>query len=652
MVQPRSGRFFPAPQWFTYLLTCILGAVGPARGFAQEQIIRVLPPDAKHILVRDPAALPHACIPDLPAPPTVSQPRWDDAAYRLGLDDAIRTTLQNTQVVRLLSGVTASASINTIYDAAIVNTTIDQAKARFDPSVTVANTFSKTQEPQAVLDPLDPSRALIEAPAINAYDMNLALSKVNSFGGTTALTVDVNPSRVTPGDLLPLNPETRSSITLAYTQPLLQGGGTRANLAPIVIARLNTERSFFQYKDSVQQSVRGTIQAYWSLVFARTDVWARRRQVEQGEEALRRAEGRLRAGLADLGEVSQARSALANFKATLIASEANELNEEAVLANIMRLPPSARFVPITPPSADRVQPDWDGILRLAEEHRPDLIELKLIIEADQQMLYISRNQARPRLDTSVLYRWNGLEGKMPNGQDLSSPLGQFADWSLGVNFSVPLGLRAGRAALRNSELILARDRANLDQGLHNATHLLALDVRSVAQYYEQYRAYRDARVAARVNLDRQLENYRRGRSILLNALQAITDWGNAVSSESQALTQYQTELAMLEQDTGTILETHGITFWEERYFSLGPMGGLGRKKPYPEALPAGPNASRYPAGTRPSEEFFELQDPLRARPLPPDRPQDLPRPRPLTPPDTLDSPLRPQPLPPADGPPH
>ena len=35
--------------------------------------------------------------------------------------------------------------------------------------------------------------------------------------------------------------------------------------------------------------------------------------------------------------------------------------------------------------------------------------------------------------------------------------GQFADWQLGINFSVPLGLRAERSQLRRQELIIARD---------------------------------------------------------------------------------------------------------------------------------------------------------------------------------------------------
>ena len=42
----------------------------------------------------------------------------------------------------------------------------------------------------------------------------------------------------------------------------------------------------------------------------------------------------------------------------------------------------------------------------------------------------------------VTQTWNGLTGTMPNGERLSSGGGKFTDWTLGVNFSVPLGLRS------------------------------------------------------------------------------------------------------------------------------------------------------------------------------------------------------------------
>jgi hypothetical protein len=181
---------------------------------------------------------------------------------------------------------------------------------------------------------------------------------------------------------------------------------------------------------------------------------------------------------------------------------------------------------------------------------------------------------------------------------------------LGVNFSVPLGLRRGRAQLRQQELIISRDHANLEQGMHQAVHLLALSLRNLDQYYQQYKRYQAVRAAAKANLDQQMAQYHEGLIQFIIVLQAIVDWGNAVSSEAQSLARYNLELAKLEQETGTILESHGIAFYEERFGSLGPLGRLGHDRCYPAAMPPSEGIDRYPSGDRPSEESFDLQDPL------------------------------------------
>ena len=165
-------------------------------------------------------------------------------------------------------------------------------------------------------------------------------------------------------------------------------------------------------------------------------------------------------------------------------------------------------------------------------------------------------------------------------------------------------------------MLFRSDQANLDQGLHSASQTLALRVRNLAQFYDQYLAFQKAREAAEKNIDYRLTRFRvgaagRGQTIFLDVLQAITDWGNAVSAESQALTQYNGELAALEQETGTILETHGIRFFEERFMSLGPLGRVGRTRDYPQATPPTPNEPKYPPSTKPAENFFDLRDPLK-----------------------------------------
>lgn len=567
-------------------------------------------PEQRTVEVRDPGDLLQARIPETNPPPTISNSQIDAPDHRLALDEAIRIALENSEVVRVLTGVAAASSGSTIYDPAIANTVIDQERGRFDPNVNLDNTFNRTEVPQAVFDPF-PFDSTINGTRTDGYDMSLGVSKTNIGGGTANLGVNTNPLRFQPG-LFPLDPQTRSSVELSYVQPLLQGGGIGPNIAPIVLARIDAERSYFRYKDSVQELVRGVIEGYWALVFARADVWARRQQVEQSERINDREVARLNRGFGELSDISQTRLALANFRSALIGAEANVLQREAALRNILGLPPTdhRKLIPTTPPLFDRLGFDWQELIRIAQERRPDLVELKLIIEADEQLLLQAHNQALPSVDAVMLYRWNGLEGETPGGARISSGSDQFTDWTLGVNFSVPLGLRQSRALLRRQELVIARDRANLQQGVHSLVHTLAANVRNLDQFYEQYEALKETRLAARDNLRQQLAERNRGNFIFLNLIQAITSWGNAVSAEAQLLLQYNSELANLERQTGTILETHGVRFYEERYRSIGPLREFQYDECYPESIHPGPNTERYPGGSEPSENAFDLSNPF------------------------------------------
>ncbi len=583
----RSGSSLAATAALVMLLL-------PAKFAHAQRVLPTLFPEQRTIRVRDPAELPRYALPETPSPGTVGR-RDPEQPLFLSLDEAIRTALRNDDVVRVLAGTTALASGRTIYDAAITNTRIDEENARFDPRLTVNQSWNRNETPS--FDPLVPPRR-------DNYTVDASLTKENALGGEWRVGATTNPTRL-PSGLSTASP----SADLSYTQPLLRGGGFGPNLAPIVIARIDTERSFFQFKDAMQEQIRGVAEAYWSLVAARVDVWARQQQVKQASDAYRLARAGFETGRANRADLAQAATSLATFQANLVSAAGNLIQREAALRNLLGLPPSDGqvLVPSSPPNADRFLSEWQTLCDIAAERRPDLIELKLILEADQQLLVQAGNDALPQLDAVGLYRWNGLEGELPGGVDLPGPPGQFTDWTLGVNFSVPLGLRQSRAGLRRTELVIARDRANLQQGLHSAVHTLATSVRTIDQTYLQYEAFRDAREAARLNLDQQLADWRAGRVIFLNVLQAITSWGDAVSAEAAALTQYNTQLAVLEQETGTILESHGIVFVEERYRSIGPLGRLAPAVCYPESLRPTDNESRYPIADEPAEQSFDLR---------------------------------------------
>ncbi len=548
----------------------------------------------------------NAHLPQVERPTTVvdTNKKRNLPTYKMTLDEAIRIALENSEVIRVLGG----SSGRTVYDPAIANTQIDSARATFDPSLAVQNRFNGSRYPVAGLDGSSPTGTSFGTTPTDDYEMTMGVSKRTTAGGTMGLNVWTNPVTVDTAGVLPLNPETRSFTDLSFTQPLLQGAGRQANMAPIVLARIDTERSFYQLKGSVQNLIQSVISAYWTLVYARTDVLVRRQQTAQGLWAFEQAEENMALGRIGSPEKAQARSAWANFRAAQISAEASVYRSEQSLRDILGLEPfdGLEIVPVTPPGMDQLAIDWENTLRLAEVNRCDLIELKLVVEADEKQLQLARNTALPEVNVSGRYVLNGLEGRAPSGDYMVASPGDYTGWQAGIDVSLPLGLRESRANLRARELALARDRANLHEGLRQATHSLAQTYRNLDQYYQEYLAAQEARIAARVNYEFQEINFKVGRTIYLNFLQAVTSWGNAVSAEAQALLQYNTELASLDLEMGTILETHGIHFYEEGFRSQGPAGCLGPERCYPRSATPGPNADRYPGGNTPAEGTFEL----------------------------------------------
>jgi outer membrane protein TolC len=611
-------------------LLAACGCALTARDVCEQVRDNIIPPEQRSIDFHDPARLPPARLPDDPPPRTVSDPQPETADWPLSLNDAIRIALENARVVRVLAGTTATASGVTIYDPAISNTVIDQAQARFDPVLSQTNLWNRNNTPGATFDPFDPRRSRLTSSPVDAYNSVIGLNKTNVLGGQWQFGWTTNSTRFPGAVGFPLNPQTTQNLVLSYTQPLLQGGGYAVNTAPVVIARINTEESYFAYKDGVQELVRGVIEGYWNLVQARTVAWATKIQVQLSEETYKLQDAKLKAGLGDRATVAQALTSYNQFRANLVAAEANVLTREGALRNLLYLPPSdgRRIVPVSSPTFQRVKPDWDALVRLAEQRRPDVVELKLVGEADRVRLIQARDQTLPKLDAVALYRWNGISGEMPNGEHLSSKPGEFTDWSVGLNFSVPLGLRQGRAQVRQQELLLVKDRANVEQSVHAAVHELASTVRDLDSAYEQYLAFKETRAAADVNVRAQNEKFKSGVQKdfnYLNVLQALNDWGNAVSSEAQQLLTYNVGLATLEKQTGTILETHGLVFYEERFRAAGPIPLPGCGRYYPTAMPPGGDPRGYPGTGKPSEDAFDLKNPVERDAKPPEK---LPPPRP------------------------
>ncbi len=181
------------------ILLALAAACGCGQS-ARDLCKNIILPEQRTIDYRDPSQLPPSRIPANAPPRTVSDPRPGTEEWQLSLDEAIRIALENANVIRILAGTTAVSSGQTIYDAAITNTTIDQAQATFDPVAHWNNTWSRTNTPMAEIKSDQPPGSSPSSPARlrSAYMTDFGLTKMNVLGGQWSVDATATDTRFVP----------------------------------------------------------------------------------------------------------------------------------------------------------------------------------------------------------------------------------------------------------------------------------------------------------------------------------------------------------------------------------------------------------------------------------------------------------------------
>jgi hypothetical protein len=158
---------------------------------------------------------------------------------------------------------------------------------------------------------------------------------------------------------------------------------------------------------------------------------------------------------------------------------------ERRLRLLMGLPPSdcKLLRPTDEPIMAKIDFDWCQVTGEATTRRPELRRQKWQIRRRELELMASKNFLLPRLDGVGRYRWRGFGDDLfpigaapppPNTQfdgaysNLTG--GDFQEWQLGFELSVPIGFRQAHVAARNAELLLARERALLKDQQREVIH--------------------------------------------------------------------------------------------------------------------------------------------------------------------------------------
>ncbi|MFO0888710.1 MAG: TolC family protein [Isosphaeraceae bacterium] len=185
---------------------------------------------------------------------------------------------------------------------------------------------------------------------------------------------------------------------------------------------------------------------------------------------------------------------------------------------------------------------------------------------------MARNQLLPQLNLSVLYQLNGLGRELDQAEAVMTgatikalePViannqrdagiqpnagfyNNFRTWQVGFTFQMPLGMRSPLANSRNAQYILLRQRAYLQQIVHQTTHSLARFFLEVDANYKQFKTAARLRAAAAQRLEAQRAYYEEGRITIDRFLDAVSQYAQAVATEAQYKTTYNISVVAKEE---------------------------------------------------------------------------------------------------------
>ena len=169
---------------------------------------------------------------------------------------------------------------------------------------------------------------------------------------------------------------------------------------------------------------------------------------------------------------------------------------------------------------------------------------------------------------------------------------------------MPIGFRGPLAQTRQAQYQLLRQRAFLQQTVHQTTHALARFFLEVDSNYKLLKSAGRLREAAEHRLEAQRAFYEEGTINIDRYLDAVNRWSNAVAHEAQFRTSYNTAIAALEEAKGTLLAYNNIAVAEGPHAAEGLRPGERPAAGPPQAAdpagrPAEPEPDRRPAGLRP-----------------------------------------------------
>lgn len=513
-----------------YTLVCLCGlflTAGPAAAFGQQT--PPPPPQA-------------AQAPAAPAGPVKT----------LSIDEAVELALRNNlglQIERL--------------NPQIEDEAIAQARSAYVPVFSSAfGTSGSTTQPQSFTEG---SSAFATDSISSSFTVTQnAVPWSNAF-----VRASWNGSRTTTGRLAPsFNPNLNASFNVQAQQPLLRNflvNPVKNQIEQAVISRQIADITLRQRVVGTERQVR---QAYWNLVGAIERLSVARQNLDLSNEQLRANRVRVEVGTMAPIDIVAAQAEVAGNEEAVITAEAAIRANEDVLRTLIFDPATPdfwtlRIEPANRPVLVQTNVDAESAIKAALEARTDIVNARKQLQATDLNLKLTKNQTLPDVNlqasltgtasggTQFAYIPGTITVQTQTERNFTSTLGDvfgfaYPNWSLGVNFSYPLGKAAAEATHARATLQRRQAEASLKSMELSIVQQVRTAARNVTSNYQRVQSTRVARELAEQRLDAQRKRFDVGLSTLFELTQAQRDVVlqrnnelNAVIAYNQSLVDFQ-----------------------------------------------------------------------------------------------------------------
>ena len=589
----------------------------------------------KHNFANSPRMFPNILKPYIPIrvePPVLTNsPRIEqlisDGKLHISLQDAVELALENSMdiavqryypwiaddsILKAKSGGFGFGTPGAAFASSTANINPFSLNiVTFDPIVTSSVSFSDVSTP--INNPFLSGTGSSALTGLILHSSQYNNQYSETFLTGTNLTVNWNNTRSSSSAANFFNPVVSSTLSVSFSQPLLNGFGLSVTTRNIRIAKNNRKIADLAFTQQAITTVTNTINAYWELAFAREFVQVQQQAVTVAQKLYEDNKKQLEIGSMAPLDVTRAESELATDRQNLIVAQTVQLLDEQTLKNAISKDPLApNLVNVEIITTDQPKqpaaieaPSFEESVKEAFAKRPDLQEEIINLKNAAIDVKATRNALLPSASLGAFYQSNGLAGNSPingtaslistgipivdaagtpvsvNGVPIfqsglkPSVLGtsqegfttaqneifhnKFPEYAVQVTLTLPLRNRSAQADNARALLVQRQLEAQMQQLKNTAL----LDVRNtyitLTQDRAQVEAASKARQLQQQTFDAEQKKYQLGASILYNVILTQRDLINAQATEIRALANLEEAKANYERALGRTLEVNHVT---------------------------------------------------------------------------------------------